>query len=154
MKRSLFLCALLLASCHRDSLKTDTTKSASKPQVLVANYPLQFFAQRIGGASVDVVFPAPADEDPAFWQPSDAQIAQFQNASVILMNGATYSKWAEKSPCPNPRSWTHPQAFRPNTSRSKQTAHTVAAQGASTVIAAPHSQRGSISIKRSNKQMP
>jgi hypothetical protein len=44
-------------------------------------------------------FLAPGDEDPAFWQPDDAAIA-FQNADVILMNGAGYSKWAEKVTLP------------------------------------------------------
>lgn len=71
-----------------------------KVTVSVANYPLQYFAQRIGGDAVTVKFPAPGDEDPAFWQPDDAAVAQYQEADVILMNGATYSKWAEKVTLP------------------------------------------------------
>ncbi len=42
----------------------------------------------------------PADADPAFWQPSDAQIGDLQAADLLLMNGATYSKWAEKVTLP------------------------------------------------------
>ncbi len=49
---------------------------------------------------MDVKFPAPADEDPAFWQPDDAAISAYQSADLILMNGATYSKWAEKVTLP------------------------------------------------------
>ena len=49
---------------------------------------------------MDVHFLAPADEDPAFWQPTDAQIAEIQQADLIVMNGATYSKWAEKTSLP------------------------------------------------------
>jgi len=71
-----------------------------KPQVLVANYPLQYFAQRIAGGAVDARFLAPKSEDPAFWQPDDAAVAAFQNADLILMNGAAYSKWADKITLP------------------------------------------------------
>lgn len=73
---------------------------SSKSQVLVANYPLQYFAQRIAGDAVEVRFLAPKDEDPAFWQPDEAAIAAFQGADLILMNGATYSKWADKITLP------------------------------------------------------
>ena len=58
--------------------------------VYVVNYPLQYFAERIGGPDVRVVFPAPADGDPAFWKPSPEQIAAYQKADLILLNGASY----------------------------------------------------------------
>lgn len=105
--------AILLAACKPSTSEqppaastgaAGTTPAApstsGKPQVLVANYPLQYFAQRIGGEAVEVKFLAPKDEDPAFWQPNDAAIAAFQSADIILMNGATYSKWAEKVTLP------------------------------------------------------
>ena len=100
MKKLALLSILLLAACGREAAPTVASKPGGKPQVLVANYPLKYFAERIGGSAVEVVFPAPGDEDPAFWQPDDAAITQFQNADVILMNGATYSKWAEKVTLP------------------------------------------------------
>lgn len=100
MKKLTLLSLLLLAACGQESTPGIASKSDGKPQVLVANYPLKYFAERIGGSAVDVVFPAPSDEDPAFWQPDDAAIMQFQNADVIFMNGATYSKWAEKVTLP------------------------------------------------------
>jgi zinc transport system substrate-binding protein len=102
MKHTLLSTAffLVLASCGRESSSSVETKANGKPQVLVANYPLKYFAERIGGSAVEVVFPAPGDEDPAFWQPDDAAVAKFQSADVILMNGATYSKWAEKVTLP------------------------------------------------------
>jgi zinc transport system substrate-binding protein len=99
--------AILLFSCKpasNDPTSTSSTELASakssKPQVLVANYPLQYFAQRIAGDAVDVRFLAPKDEDPAFWQPDEAAISAFQSADLILMNGATYSKWADKITLP------------------------------------------------------
>jgi zinc transport system substrate-binding protein len=100
MKKLALLALLLIASCGRESSTSTAPATNGKPQVLVANYPLKYFAERIGGSTVEVVFPAPGDEDPAFWQPDDAAIAKFQSADVILMNGATYSKWAEKVTLP------------------------------------------------------
>lgn len=106
-KRTLLLTCItiVLAGC-KPSAEAPAAKSAEpaaktgKPQVLVANYPLQYFAQRIAGDAVEVRFLAPKDEDPAFWQPDEAAIAAFQKADLILMNGAGYSKWADKVTLP------------------------------------------------------
>ena len=69
------------------------TEGRAQPAVYVVNYPLQYFAERIGGDRVKVVFPAPADEDPAFWKPGLEAIAAYQAADLILINGAGYAKW-------------------------------------------------------------
>ncbi|MCB1277452.1 metal ABC transporter substrate-binding protein [Prosthecobacter sp.] len=108
MKLRFFLSSLLvlLGACKPSSTEPGDGKSVAvparsgKPQVLVANYPLQYFAQCIAGDAVEVRFLAPKDDDPAFWQPDDAAITAFQNADLILMNGATYSKWADKVTLP------------------------------------------------------
>src|SRR5688572_561215 len=95
------------------------TGGAAKPktgtgrlQVHVANYPLAYFTERIGSTEVDVIFSAPADEDPAFWQPTDAQIATMQQADLIVLNGATYSKWAEKVSLPQSKVLDTAAAFK------------------------------------------
>jgi zinc transport system substrate-binding protein len=49
---------------------------------------------------VQVVFPAPPDEDPAFWKPDVETISAFQVADLIVINGATYAKWLEKTSLP------------------------------------------------------
>lgn len=61
--------------------------------VFTVNYPLQYFAERIGGDLVAAEFPGPADEDPAYWRPSPEQIADYQSSDLILINGAGYAKW-------------------------------------------------------------
>jgi len=68
--------------------------------VYVVNYPLAYFAERIGGDLVDVHFPAPADGDPAFWSPGAEVIAAYQGADLILLNGAGYAKWVERATLP------------------------------------------------------
>ena len=68
--------------------------------VYAVNYPLAYFATRIGGDDVDVRLPVPADEDPAFWNPTAEEISAFQAADVILLNGAGYAGWTEKASLP------------------------------------------------------
>ena len=72
-----------------------STAIAEEPRLSVytVNYPLEYFAGRIGGEYVDAVFPAPADVDPAFWRPDPATLAAYQQADLILLNGAGYAKW-------------------------------------------------------------
>jgi len=75
--------------------------SASEPlKVYVVNYPLKYFAERIGGDNVQVVFPAPEDVDPAYWTPDIATIGAYQQADLILLNGAGYAAWINKVSLP------------------------------------------------------
>jgi zinc transport system substrate-binding protein len=68
--------------------------------VYTVNYPLQCFTQRIAGEHADVVYPAPSDVDPALWQPTVEIIAGYQQADLILLNGANYAKWVDRVSLP------------------------------------------------------
>ena len=118
----IFSClAIVLAGCKpsaeapaEKAAETAASAKSGKPQVLVANYPLQYFAQRIAGDAVEVRFLAPKNDDPAFWQPDEAAITAFQNADLILMNGAGYSKWADKITLPESKVVDTSTAFANN----------------------------------------
>lgn len=69
--------------------------------VYTVNYPLQYFAERIGAGHVDVVFPAPAGVDPAFWQPDSDILHQYQKADLVLLNGSGYASWVDKVSLPH-----------------------------------------------------
>jgi zinc transport system substrate-binding protein len=69
-------------------------------KIYAVNYPLAYFAERIGGNSVNVVLPVPSDIDPAFWEPDASVIAEFQQADLILLNGAGYAKWLKHASLP------------------------------------------------------
>ena len=73
-----------------------TASKNARPSVAVVNYPLKYFAERIAGGSVKVVFPIPSDGDPALWTPEPRGVLAFQSTDLILLNGATYSKWLDK----------------------------------------------------------
>jgi zinc transport system substrate-binding protein len=74
-----------------------------KLTVYVVNYPLKYFAERIAGDHVRVVFPAPPDCDPAYWVPDVKTIGAYQKADLILLNGANYAKWVRKVSLPRSR---------------------------------------------------
>jgi zinc transport system substrate-binding protein len=70
--------------------------SSTKLTIYVVNYPLQYFAVRIAGEHATVVFPAPADVDPVYWMPDTKTISEYQQADLILLNGANYARWVSK----------------------------------------------------------
>ncbi|MGF1522758.1 MAG: metal ABC transporter substrate-binding protein [Leptolyngbyaceae cyanobacterium] len=76
------------------------TDAADQALVYVANYPLQYFAERIGGDTIQAELPVPGDIDPAFWEPTADELAQLQEADLIILNGATYEKWLETASLP------------------------------------------------------
>ena len=74
--------------------------AAEKLTVYVVSYPLQYFAERIGGEHVKVVFPAPAGIDPAYWMPDAKTISDYQQADLILLNGTNYARWVNRVTLP------------------------------------------------------
>ena len=60
-------------------------------------------AQQLAEDSATVQFPAPADIDPAFWQPDLATIGQYQGADLVLLNGAGYARWLARVSMPRNR---------------------------------------------------
>ncbi|MEL6385057.1 MAG: metal ABC transporter substrate-binding protein, partial [Cyanobacteria bacterium J06626_18] len=83
-----------------DEASPGDTAAADQPLVYVANYPLQYFAERIGGEQIQVELPVPGDIDPAFWEPTADELAQLQEADLIILNGATYEKWLQTASLP------------------------------------------------------
>lgn len=77
--------------------------AAEKPVIAAVNYPLAYFAERLGGDAVEVLLPVPMDRDPAFWRPSIADIAAIQKADLVALNGAGYAAWTTKASLPRSR---------------------------------------------------
>lgn len=73
------------------------------PRIAVVNYPLAYFAERLGGEGVEVLFPVPDGTDPAFWRPGIADIAAIQGADLIALNGAGFAQWTTKASLPRSR---------------------------------------------------
>jgi len=97
-----------IAACGGSAPETDVEAGADAPVaeaadglvVYTTNYPLAYFAERIGGDHVRVEFPAPPGVDPAFWTPSPEVISSYQGADLILLNGAGYESWVTRTSLP------------------------------------------------------
>jgi len=59
--------AAFVAACGEGRRAEESAADAEDAplSVYTVNYPLQYFAEKIGGEYVDVQFPAPSDVDPA-----------------------------------------------------------------------------------------
>ena len=104
MKQTVFIVLLYLLSMPL---------MAAKPlMVYTVNYPLQYLAERIGMEHVRAVYPGPADADPAFWTPTAKDIKAYQQADLVLLNGADYAKWTSKVSLSRARTVNTSVAFR------------------------------------------
>lgn len=102
--KNLILASLLvqLAGCAPPESEAAAPTDGGPLVVYTVNYPLEYFAGRIGGDAVRVEFPAP-EGDPAFWSPSAETVVAYQTADLILRNGAGYAQWAERASLPASR---------------------------------------------------
>jgi len=102
--QGLFICLILLPSAQ---------VAAERFTVYTVNYPLQYFAERIGAEHIDVVFPAPSGVDPAFWKPDSDVLHQYQKADLVLLNGAGYAGWVDKVSLPRRKQVNTSAVFAP-----------------------------------------
>jgi zinc transport system substrate-binding protein len=84
---------------------------AEEVKVFASNYPLSYFAERISGNAEIVIFPE-IDGDPAFWEPTTADIITMQQSDIILLNGASYEKWRTTVSLPKRKIVDTSKAFR------------------------------------------
>ena len=125
MLRSVGLVSLLLL------LSLSCASAADRLTVYTVNYPLAYFAERIGGDHVEVVFPVPPDVDPAYWRPDQSTIAAYQQADLILLNGANYAKWVEKVSLPRSKMVDTSRKFKDRYIYATEvTSHSHGAEGA------------------------
>jgi zinc transport system substrate-binding protein len=104
------LCLLILVLGF--PLIAESGPQPTQPIVAVTNYPLQYFTERIVGDHIQVIFPIPSNVDPAFWNPEPSGVLAFQSADVILLNGASYSKWLDKVTLPRRKLVNTSQLFK------------------------------------------
>ena len=73
------------------------------PTVYTTFYPTQYFAQRIAGDTIAIVCPVPEDADAIFWMPDAATVGDYQQADLIILNGAGFAKWVNRVSLPGDR---------------------------------------------------
>ena len=87
----LAIVVLLMACTDKEPVGPDST-SRNRPVVLTSNYPLYFFAKEIAGETIEVIFPT-ITGDPAMWAPTGPDVAELQDADLLILNGADYESW-------------------------------------------------------------
>ena len=87
---------LLAALCAVGCSEPQTDPSKRTRQVYTTFYPTTYFAQRIAGSTVRIVCPLPDGADPIFWTPPPKTITDYQNADLVIVNGAGFEKWLAK----------------------------------------------------------
>ncbi|MFH1748991.1 MAG: zinc ABC transporter substrate-binding protein [Planctomycetota bacterium] len=99
------LCAVLLivTGCKQQPPTTKPSNQQTSSAVYTTFYPTAYFAERIAGDHVKVVNPCPPDADPAFWMPDEQTITNYQNATMIIINGASFEHWLAKVTLPEER---------------------------------------------------
>ena len=104
MKKLIFivLIAIGFSACENNQTKQNEPATDENLKVFAVNYPLYYFAERIGGEHIDLIYPIPEDVDPAYWVPMQS-LEEIQSADLILANGANYAKWMEKVSLPSSR---------------------------------------------------
>ena len=95
------LIGIVISSCQSNSKDKKEVQSNDKIKVFAVNYPLLYFAERIGGEYIDLIYPIPIDIDPAYWEPSEQALGEIQKADLIIDNGAGYASWMEKVSLPS-----------------------------------------------------
>ena len=100
MKKTFWLLFFLPALVAVASVSQAGSNAPQKITIYVVNYPLKYFAERIAGNYAEVVFPVPPDCDPAYWVPDAKTIGAYQQADLVLLNGANYAKWVRKVSLP------------------------------------------------------
>lgn len=93
---------LPLAGCGSES-STGVPIEQTRAEVMTTFYPTTYFAKRISGGLVPVRSALPDDEDPIFWRPGADEMNQYQNARLVITNGAEFEKWTARAPLPRAR---------------------------------------------------
>ena len=97
--------ALAIVACSGDAEPTntpagssDTSAGASEPVLVVASiYPMQYFAERIGGDRVEVVSLVPPGAEGHTFELTASDLVTIGEADVIAMNGVELEPWLERA---------------------------------------------------------
>ena len=114
---ALFLSScVFLCACGQDSDTVVSSGDGGADTTIVSvysvNYPLAWAAEQLLGESAQINFPAPQDIDPAFWQPDLETVSAYQQADIVLLNGANYARWLPRVSLVENRLLDTSRAFR------------------------------------------
>ena len=101
-----FSLALGMVACQERGKPDDQSGAqadSGRRVIYTTFYPTTYFAGRIAGDGYDIICPLPGDADPIFWEPQREEIAGYQRADAIIINGAGLEKWVQMAALPSSR---------------------------------------------------
>ncbi|GAB3529732.1 metal ABC transporter substrate-binding protein [Photobacterium alginatilyticum] len=104
-----------LSGCEPSDTGSETESSLAsrtKPLIMVSNNPLYYFATELAGNNIDVQFPIDTTGDPASWRPTAQHITEFQQADLIVLNGAGYESWLTTVSLPTTKLFNTSKSFQ------------------------------------------
>jgi zinc transport system substrate-binding protein len=94
---------MLIAAAVFGCANTEPAQQPTKPEISTTFYPTTYMTKRIAGNLATITCPLPTDEDPITWMPDSATIAAYQQADLVIVNGADFEKWVAKVSLPPSR---------------------------------------------------
>lgn len=92
-----------MTGCQEEQSPSASQSATIIEEVATTFYPTTYFAERISGGLVAVRSGLPEGEDPIFWQPGADEMVRYQNAKLVITNGAEFEKWVARAPLPRGR---------------------------------------------------
>ncbi|WP_117170789.1 metal ABC transporter solute-binding protein, Zn/Mn family [Paraliobacillus sediminis] len=91
----------VLVACGSEEQSKSESEAVSgteseQVQIYTTLYPLEYFANEIGGSYVDVTSILPAGADPHTYEPTSKTMVDIATADVFIYNGANLEAYAEK----------------------------------------------------------
>lgn len=100
-----------------------------KPSIVADNYPLAWMTEQLTGSSAEVRQAAPNGVDPSFWRPSPTDLGGIQQADLIVLNGAEFSKWPARSSLPRSKVVDTSAGFAAQLIATEEVTHSHGADG-------------------------
>ena len=86
----------ILGGCNGNQSDQPVREPTENPLVVTTSYPLTYFADRISGKKIDVLYPPKGIDQSmqvASWQPSAGAILEMQRADRVITNGSGFENW-------------------------------------------------------------
>ena len=96
------LLAVLIVGCD-SSPQPAGTEAPQRVTITVTSYPLLVMVETLAGGAADVKLVVPEDTTSPNWKPGASAIRTMQDATRILISGASYEPWLQRVTLPRSR---------------------------------------------------
>ena len=124
----IILIGLTVASCGEPEEQPVLPQQTSL-SVLTSFYPTTYWAEFLLDGAVPVRCLLPSDKAPSSWRPGREEIEQFNLATLIVLNGADFETWANRSNLAPSRIVDTSESFSEQHLQTKGMAHSHGAGG-------------------------